>query len=224
MSVPPLLRTNVVLFVRYVLATCFWRPKQALLDEYFSAFPDAYNMQRNGPARFDALAGAIRDHVGEVNSILDVSCYEGFVLQHLARSAGAPRVAGLDISRTVIERARKRCDGLDAEFASFDLTALYRDPSLKLPVEGPFDVVLVCDILFYVGPQARRLWLHAEPRIDRKLALLDAFCRHARKAVIVQHFGRHFREPIGEVVRRAGGRELDAEWGIFLLPGSAPEA
>jgi SAM-dependent methyltransferase len=208
---------------RYSVATALHRPTAKVLDSYFRAFPDAYHMEGNTDSRLAALAAALRAHVGPFESLLDVSCHEGLVLSALAREFGVADAMGLDISTVALARARERCAAElpAARFAPFDLNALYAGRAAGLPVERPYDVIIVCEVLYHIGPFANTLWSHAGLARGRKRRLLAALQAQAGKAVVIQHFGRRQRDAIGSVARSCGAVEADARWGIFILEGKA---
>lgn len=206
---------------RYAVAVSMFRPDRRILDGYFGAVSDAYRMAINGEGRMEALARAIDASVGPCRSILDVGCYEGYCLRYIADHLAAESVIGLDISEAVLARARARCAGISGAFRQYDLTRLYDGTDTALPPEVvPCDVVLVCDVLYYVGPRCTRLWSRSTRQMAAKQALVRQLQRYARKALILEHFSS-FREPIGQIAESCGGRMLDAEWGIYRLPGAA---
>lgn len=201
----------------YVGSSLVGRPTKGILDFYFSQFPDVYDMQRNGDARFVAIAEAIETHVGRVSSLTDVSCFEGYGLAFLARRLGVGDVAALDISEVALERARERLAGVPAVFSQFDLRKLYSHPERGMPTDRR-DVVIVAEVLYSLGLQ----WRYEGLSRSRKKRMIRALQGYAGKAVLFQHFGRDVREAIGSVVRECGGRLVDEEWGIYLLPGANP--
>jgi hypothetical protein len=85
----------------------------------------------------------------------------------------------------------------------------------------PYDVIIVCEVLYHIGPFANTLWSHAGLARGRKRRLLMALQAQARKAVVIQHFGRRQRDAIGSVARSCGAVEANARWGIFILEGKA---
>lgn len=200
----------------YVAANLFARPTGQILNYYYSCFQDAYRMEANGDARVIAMAEAIRFHVGGASSILDVSCHEGYGLAFLVRELGAEAAIGLDLSEVALERARNRLTDVASTLICFDLQRLYRHPDVGLP-SLPCDVVIVSETLYYLGLH----WRIAGLRKDRKVRMMGALQRHAKKAVVLQHFGRDVRSPIGSVIADCGGHLVNEEWGIYILPGHA---
>jgi 2-polyprenyl-3-methyl-5-hydroxy-6-metoxy-1,4-benzoquinol methylase len=91
--------------------------------------------------RFERTNQIIESHLGRPESILEIGCGEGHQTEHLARLC--EHMYGLDVSKTAIERARRRCP--DAELAPCDLASQ--------PFKGPgerFDVVAACEVLYYM--------------------------------------------------------------------------
>lgn len=220
-----MLRTKfqqIVARATYDCAVGIFHPNKRVLDWYFSVVPDAYRMMKNGPARVEAIAQVIEAHVPSYASLLDVGCFEGYALHFLADRLGSNAVTGLDISEVALDRARARCAALPGTFVQIDLTALFENPDLELPPSvGTHDVVLICDMLFYVGHGCNRVWSQKTRKLQQKRALLTRLRRHARHALVVQHFSPRHRDAIGFVVESLGGRLLNRPWGIYLLEGTA---
>ncbi|MCZ8316313.1 hypothetical protein [Phreatobacter sp.] len=203
--------------VDYAVATLLGRPRACVLDRLFAAYPDFYHMRDYGDERMDAIAEVIRREVGDCASLGDVSVYEGYALGRVADRLGVANLSGCDLSEVALDRAR---GALSGSFAAFDLTRLYDDPAIGLPIPRP-DVLLVCECLYYVGPLANHAWSQSWIFRSRKLGFIAALRRHARKAVIFQHFGSRQKDAIGELVVAAGGRKVEDRWGIWLLPATA---
>lgn len=193
------------------------RPTKGILDFYFSQFPDAYAMERNGDERFAVMADAIQENVGRVSSLLDVSCFEGYGLSFLAQRLDVEAVSGMDISGVALERARERLEGTPASFLQFDLRDLEKRPEDGIPLQ-PHDVVVVSEVLYCLGLH----WRHAALQRGRKKRMIRALQACAGAAVVFQHFGRDVREPIGSVIEECGGRLVNEEWGVYVLAGNAP--
>lgn len=206
---------------RYAVAVGALRPSSRVLDEYFETFPDAYQMVQNGPARVMAIAKAVDENIGPCDSILDVGCYEGMVLRHLSDHLSVKTIIGLDSSEVVLQRAREACRGIPGIFQQWDLNHTYENPKLGLPAEVvKCDLVLVCDVLFYLGRNCSYLWSNPTRQLAQKQDFLKALQKYAHKGVIVQHFGAKHRDAIGAVVESCGGRLLNKEWGIYLMKGT----
>ena len=75
------------------------------------------------------------------NRILDIGCGLGGLLNTIKIRNQEGYVLGLDVSQTVIEKAKKRCPGL-----SFDCRNILKD-ELK---EGNFDLVVLSEVLWYI--------------------------------------------------------------------------
>lgn len=196
----------------YIAASVTGRTGKTVLDRYFVRFPDVYSMEKNGDGRFLAMAEAIGRHVGKVDSLLDASCHEGYGIALIARRLGATRIEGLDVSDVAIARARVRLADFDATLRQFDLRELYRYPERTLPAARA-DVVIVSEVLYYLGLR----WRFAALHVQEKLRMVEALKAAAGKAVLFQHFGRDVRKPIDSVLTQCGARLVDEQWGIYVL-------
>lgn len=200
----------------YTVGTIIGRPTACMFDRVFMACPDFYRMRDYGDERMDAIADVIRGDVGVCTSLGDVSVYEGYTLGRVAARLGVTDLSGCDLSHVALDRTRAALAGT---FMSYDLNRLYKDPTAALPIPR-VDVLLVCECLYYVGPLADLAWRRSWIWRERKLAFIAALRRHARKAVIFQHFGTRQKEAIGQLVVAAGGRKVEDRWGIWLLPAT----
>lgn len=191
------------------------------LDAFYE-IPDAHGLGRWNSDRFEALVSVIRTHIGPVDRVVDVGCHEGRCLRYLMEHVEARGFVGLDVSRQALDRARQRCAGLPGEFYRFDLNQLYTDPEeTVLPFQQTPDVLVACEVVYYVGPASYRRWRSSRIDFEGKKRFVLSLARLARKAVIFQHFGKREREAIAEVVRACGGRMVNREWGIYLLTRDA---
>jgi SAM-dependent methyltransferase len=89
--------------------------------------------------------------------VLEIGCGHGLLSLFLALSAPGRRVFGVDIDRDKITLARAAADGLAPDEAHVSFVAV--EPG-ELP-EGPFDAIVVCDVLYLLGPPARARLLDA---------------------------------------------------------------
>ena len=191
------------------------------LDAFYQN-PDAHHLGRWNNDRFETLCKVIDQRIGDVQTIVDVGCHEGRCLRYLAEHSGAQSLVGLDASERVIDRAKVRCEGLPIRFQRFDLNRLYADPEgAHMPLSAVPDVLVLCEVMYYVGPASYRRWKSSKHDLDHRQRLIQALARHAAKAVIFQHFGRREREAIGTAVVACGGELVDRQWGIYVLKGNA---
>jgi SAM-dependent methyltransferase len=144
----------------------------------FSYSTDPYEIARL--EALDAAAGA------EPGKVLELSCAEGHLTRRLA--ARAADLLAVDISARAIERARERAPS--ARFAEGDL--LVWEPG----AEGPFDVIVVAEVLYYLDrPGVRAEFAALFPRIASwlkpggRLVMSHAFAGDAELA-----HRRSFRE------------------------------
>jgi 2-polyprenyl-3-methyl-5-hydroxy-6-metoxy-1,4-benzoquinol methylase len=89
--------------------------------------------------------------------ILEIGCGHGLLSLYLALSAPGRRVLGVDIDARKIADARRAAAGLRPDEAHISFVPV--EPG-ELP-EGPFDAVVVCDVLYLLGPPARAKLLDA---------------------------------------------------------------
>jgi 2-polyprenyl-3-methyl-5-hydroxy-6-metoxy-1,4-benzoquinol methylase len=83
--------------------------------------------------------------------ILEIGCGHGLLSLYLALSSGDRRVVGVDIDGDKIALARQAAGRLAEGEAHVSFVAV--EPG-ELPA-GPFDAVVVCDVLYLLGPRAR---------------------------------------------------------------------
>lgn len=81
---------------------------------------------------------------------LEIGCGEGGFSRKLLTERRAIELFGIDISERAIVRARARCaDWPGAHFEAGDI--------LRMPIKGSFDLVIVCELLYYLGDAAATL-------------------------------------------------------------------
>lgn len=90
--------------------------------------------------RFRETNRLIEEHFGRVGRILEVGCGEGHQSQELMKVCD--ELVGIDVSSRAVERARVRCP--QATFVAADVFAP------EIGDTGPFDLVLGCEVLYYV--------------------------------------------------------------------------
>ncbi len=107
--------------------------------------------------RFAETTRFITEHVGgHIANTLEIGCGEGHQSEHLSRMTD--HLTGLDVSRTAIERARRRVPS-----ATFDEGQLMDQPWAN--ERGRFDLVTACEVLYYVRDKKRLL--EAMDRVGR---------------------------------------------------------
>lgn len=102
-----------------------------------------------------------------VRSVLDVGCGEGAWREHLRRERPSIRYTGVESSDYVIERfGRTR----DIRRGSFGTLA-------SLPLDGPYDMIVVCDVLQYVPDAELGPGLAAVAALLGGVAYLEAYAK-----------------------------------------------
>jgi 2-polyprenyl-3-methyl-5-hydroxy-6-metoxy-1,4-benzoquinol methylase len=89
--------------------------------------------------------------------VLEIGCGHGLLSLYLALSSPGRRVVGVDIDGDKIALARRAAERLAPGEAHVSFLTV---ASGELP-KGPFDAIVVCDVLYLLGPPARRALLDA---------------------------------------------------------------
>jgi 2-polyprenyl-3-methyl-5-hydroxy-6-metoxy-1,4-benzoquinol methylase len=144
-------------------------------------------------ARFTETNVRIERAFGHVGSLLEIGCGEGHQSEHLVTTCD--KLTGIDVSATAVGRARKRLP--QAEFAAGDLFAQPWSGEV-----GRFDVVVACEVLYYLSDVPRTL--DAMTRLARVGCLVTYFAPAERK------MGPHFAKRTG--LERDSFRFGDTEW------------
>mmetsp|Transcript_14105 Transcript_14105/g.48614 ORF Transcript_14105/g.48614 Transcript_14105/m.48614 type:complete len:266 (+) Transcript_14105:64-861(+) len=180
------------------------------------------------------IEGHVVHKLGTTDSVLEVGCHHGYLLERLQRHRPEAAHAGLDVSAAALDVARTRCAG--CEFARLDVSTLARGGGSRsvetLQAAGlrgaPFDMVLVPDVLFYVslGLLPPVAWLNmvhygvGRPYVLKhaRLLLRGLQCA-ALKEVLLSH--HDFHKGVLAVVY-AGNVTWNHDTSTFSLPGLAP--
>jgi len=103
-------------------------------DKYGTRNPISRALMRG----FDRRMMELLKHVGQPDSILEVGCGEGELIKKLANIFPSARLLGLDVSRDVIDEAKRRHVGLDFKVMSiYQLTEQFEK----------FDLVVASEVL-----------------------------------------------------------------------------
>lgn len=102
---------------------------RAFYERLGREYPEADTVHSN-PFRLNFLLGELRPYAARGTRMLDIGCNNGVYDEPYCRMGG--RVAGIDISPELVEKARARTRGLDAEFEVADVEA-YR-PNRTFPL------------------------------------------------------------------------------------------
>jgi len=135
---------------------------------------------------------------GNPARVLEVGCAEGVFTEKLAARGIGKQIVGIDISSRAIARARER----GARFGHVDFRCAN---ILEESPEGPFDLIFIMEILYYLGRDLRTVCARLAP------ALSDG-CR-----VLLMHGSRE-GAPLHRSVQDLLGLKLVSE---HLVRGSA---
>ncbi len=102
-----------------------------------------------------------------VRSVLDVGCGEGAWREHLRRERPNLRYTGVESSAYVLERFGRTRDIRAGSVGTLG----------DVPLEGPYDVIVVCDVLQYVPDAELRPGLAAIAALLGGVAYLEAYAR-----------------------------------------------
>lgn len=100
-----------------------------------------------------------------VRSVLDVGCGEGAWREHLRRERPNLRYTGVESSAYVVERFGRTRDIRAGSFGALG----------EVPLDGPYDVIVVCDVLQYVPDAELAPGLRAVATLLGGLAYLEAY-------------------------------------------------
>jgi SAM-dependent methyltransferase len=104
--------------------------------------PDPWGMETaREQHRFCETNAFLRQHVGSVETLLEIGCGEGH--QTIALQKAARTVVAVDVSPSAIRRARARAPGV-----TFVVGDILESPEFATPRR--FDVVTACELLYYV--------------------------------------------------------------------------
>lgn len=126
-----------------------------------------------------------------VRSVLDVGCGEGAWREHLRRERPGLRYTGVESSEYVVERFGRSRNIVRGSFGALEPDAL----------DGPFDLIVVCDVLQYVPDAELGPGLVAVARLLGGVAYLEAYAkedavegdRHAWHDRSAAEYLAHFR-------------------------------
>jgi SAM-dependent methyltransferase len=144
-SLTPRLRQ---LWVRLALRDVHYADRTDKLDRLYR-FEDPWHMESaREQARFAWTNRLISDHFGRLDTMLEIGCGEGHQSAHLSQIC--EHLYGIDVSARAVRRAQQRCPG--ATFAAGDPFSF----SLG-EIPEPVDVVVACEVLYYVKDLPRFL-------------------------------------------------------------------
>lgn len=100
-----------------------------------------------------------------VRTVLDVGCGEGAWREHLRRERPGLRYLGVESSDYAVERYGRARNIRQGSFGTL----------AELSLEGPFDLIVVCDVLQYVPDAELGPGLHEVARLLGGIAYLEAY-------------------------------------------------
>jgi len=91
--------------------------------------------------RFERTNNLIIEHIGHVNTLLEVGCGEGYQSQYLIKICN--QLYGIDVSKRAVERAANRCPQGRFEVGSLSCASCISEFRW-------FDLAVACEVLYYV--------------------------------------------------------------------------
>ena len=119
----------------------------------------------------------------KVNSVIDVGCGDGRVLNEVAKHYSSASLVGVDSSQRAINFAKAFNPELD-----FRVTDI-----VKEPLHETFDVVLLVEVLEHIPPEAAEPFLRALSKLMHDDSVLFLTVPHTNLALNPKHY-RHFNE------------------------------
>lgn len=115
-----------------------------LYDKYHTRNPVARRLMAGFLSSFDQLLD-----LGEGEGVLEVGCGEGYLLERVRRRFPGARLAGLDLSREIVQlAARQGCPG----------APLLQASACQLPwADRSWEVVVACEVLEHLDEPQRAL-------------------------------------------------------------------
>jgi ubiquinone/menaquinone biosynthesis C-methylase UbiE len=199
--------------------------KQKKIQEHYDTIADVYDNhydERRGRCYYTHLSAYVMEALPRRGKLLDIGCGTGLFVE---RYIGDGRSAvGLDISRKMIERARRRnseCDytvGTGEKIPFFDNTfdavssllvfSYVRDPEAMLSeayrVLKPGGALAICTL----GKKLLTCGIPAIYQISEKMNV---------NHVVMKNFGEHYydREEMRDLFTRAGFSGIQVKWCSF---------
>jgi hypothetical protein len=99
--------------------------------------------------RFKETNRILLREFGQVGTLLEIGCAEGHQTLHLMQACG--QLYGLDVSSLAVRRAKRKCPGAIFQVGDLTSTANFAGAPER------FDVVVACEVIYYVGDVALTL-------------------------------------------------------------------
>lgn len=135
------------IWTRFVLRGVHYSNNYKKLDAFYMVNDPWRMASPREQYRFAKTNRLILEKFGRVSSLLEIGCGEGH--QSLQLRQVCDHLIGLDVSARAVERARRRCPG--GEFLIGDVF------SQEVSARAPFDLVLACEVLYYMSDVAATL-------------------------------------------------------------------
>jgi len=95
--------------------------------------------------------GAVKQYALHHKNILEIGCAEGAHTLLLARAFPEASILGIDISKTVVKRAKENCQYYrNVNIIEADIIGLFKQAHFP---ENTFDVIIQSELLYYLFPE-----------------------------------------------------------------------
>lgn len=167
------------------------------LRRFYAEHDDAIEQSRHARRYFYGyLALALRSRVAPGQRVLEIGCGSGRLLASLEPSRGV----GIDLSAPAVERARRTYPGENLRFVEGDGA----DPHVLSTVGGPFDVILLVNVVTELVD------------VQRAFEVLQTVC-HPRTRLLVYSYSRLW-QPVLRLVEALGLKLKPAPADAWLPP------
>jgi ubiquinone/menaquinone biosynthesis C-methylase UbiE len=199
--------------------------KQEKIRKHYDTIADTYDHHYDHPRGRNYhthVSNSLMSGLPRAGNLLDIGCGTGLFVEKYIENGG--HATGLDISRKMIEQARKRCKGIEFTIGTGE----------KLPFrDSTFDSVSSLLVFSYVRDPARML---AETYRVLQPGGAVAICTLGKKLitrgiptiyqisekmkvnhVVMKDFGEHYYDEneMNQLFRQAGFTEINIKWCSF---------
>jgi SAM-dependent methyltransferase len=117
----------------------------------------------------------------EYDSLIDIGCGDGRFLSEVRTRWPAKTLLGIDASAAAIAQARRMNPDIPVETRDI----------VRAPVNGPFDVATLLDVIEHVRPELLPAFVHAVARSLRPGGVLILTVPHKNERLVAKHY-QHF--------------------------------